>query len=414
MNSRTDHQLDEISKPRYIARQSILERSGRNYAYELLCRNLSSNTFTGDHKYATRTTLDGILLYGLQSLTDGQTAFIKCTIEDLTDGFIEVLPPSVTVIEVMETLNPTPDLIERCTQMKSLGYRFALRDFRWTPQVEPLMQLADYIKVDFRQSDTAARRSMLSSLHNCSAKLLAEKVETRNEYEQACSEGFFLFQGYYFCEPQTLKKGNIPANVQVQLEIFGSLQKEDLDFRQLAKMVAKDPAITYRILRMVNSAVFGIRGEINSIEAALVAIGLENFRRIVYLALTASASTDQSRSALRLALARARFCELSSKLTGHDATEQYLLGLFSLLPAILQISMEEAVSAIAFRSTIHDALFGVYNDAALLLRWIEAYENGDWSGCDVAASKLRVSGESLQQYAVDGMIWADHLMLAIQ
>jgi EAL and modified HD-GYP domain-containing signal transduction protein len=414
MNSRTVDQLDDTSQPRYIARQSILERNGRNYAYELLYRKSSANAFTGNHEQATRTTLDGILLYGLQTLTNGQTAFIKCTLDDLTDGLVEVMPPSVTVLEVLEALNPTPDLVAKCTQMKSMGYRIALRDFRWAPQIEPLIQLADYIKVDFRKSDEAARRSMLPSLRDCSSRLLAEKVETRNEFEQACSEGFSLFQGYYFCEPQTLKKGNIPANIRIQLEILGSLQKEDLDFRQVAKMVAKDPAITYRILRMVNSAIFGIRGEINSIEAALAAIGLENLRRILCLAITASASTDQSQSALRLALARARFCELSSKLTSHDATEQYLLGLFSLLPAILEISMEDAVSAIAFRSTIVDALFGVCNDTALLLRWIEAYEKGDWSGCDENVGRLRVSGDSLQQYAVDAMIWADHLMLAIQ
>ncbi|MCL5263292.1 MAG: hypothetical protein M1568_03365 [Acidobacteria bacterium] len=128
---------------RYIARQPILDCRGRNFAYELLFRRAPEDAFHGESEQATRTTLDNLVLYGLQTLTNGKTAFINCTLQALNSGVVELLPPRVTVLEVLETIEPSPELAARCMYLKSQGYRIALDDFRWVPGIESLVQLAD-------------------------------------------------------------------------------------------------------------------------------------------------------------------------------------------------------------------------------------------------------------------------------
>jgi EAL and modified HD-GYP domain-containing signal transduction protein len=302
---------------------------------------------------------------------------VNCTLEALTDGLVDVLAPRTTVLEVLERIEPTPALAKTCERLKSMGYRIALDDFQWVEGIEPLVALADYIKVDFLQSDAAERSAMLERLRGSRAVLLAEKVETREEFEQASREGFTLFQGYFFCRPDVMTKRDIPANAMAQMELLRELQQKDLDFRAVSRVVERDPAITYRLLRTVNAAGTGVRGELFSVEKALMALGEDRFRRMVTLAVAAALSSGGSKEALRLALFRARFCELGAALTGREGTEQYLLGLFSLLPAMLQISMEEAVETIGPRAEIREALMGECNHDSRLLRWVEFYMRGE-------------------------------------
>lgn len=405
--------LEGCCAQRYIARQPILDRHGRTFAYELLFRSAPEDAFHGESEQATRTTIDNLLLYGLQKLTDGKTAFVNCTLQALNDGLVELLPPRVTVFEVLETIEPSPELAATCMHLKSRGYRIALDDFRWVPGIESLVELADYIKVDFLQSDKDERTDILRRLRGSSAVLLAEKVETQEVFEHALREGFTLFQGYYFCHPQLMTHQDIPANAEAQLELLRNLQQKNLNFQSISKVVERDPAISYRILRLANSAAVGARGEINSVEKALIVLGEDRFRHIAALTIATALSSGRPAEVLRLALARARFCELGAGLTGCDATEQYLLGLFSLLPAMLQISMEDALATIAFRTEIRNALMGECNADSCLLRWIESYSHGHWSSCDLIANELQIDPDPLQQCAMDAMNWADKMLHSV-
>jgi EAL and modified HD-GYP domain-containing signal transduction protein len=165
---------------------------------------------------------------------------------------------------------------------------------------------------------------------------------------------------------------------------------------------------------MVNSAGTGMRGEIFSVDKALLVVGEERFRRVATLAVAAALTTGRTREALRLALARARFCELGAGLTGRPVTEQYLLGLFSLLPAMLQMQMEDAIEAIAPRAEIRAALMGECNEDSRLLRWVEFYMRGEWLRCDEIALELGVAASQLRQCAMDAMSWADTNLHALK
>lgn len=392
---------------RYYARQPILNAQGAVYAYELLFRQGPEAEFRGDGDEATKAMLDNTVVYGLDRLTGGLPAFVNCTREALTSRLVEVLPPSLTVLEILETVEPTPELLTACERLKDRGFALALDDFIWRPDYEPFVEIADYIKVDFALSDSNQRRALMKRIKSKRLKMLAEKVQTREEFEQACAEGFTLFQGYYFCKPALVQKSDIPANKITQLELLRSLQTGNFDLRRVSQLVERDPAIAYRLLRLVNSPMFIYRQEVRSVEEALIVVGENAFRRIATLAIAGSFAADNPAEVLRMAFIRARFCELAAHSAGFDPTEQYLLGMFSLLPAMLRIPMDQAISSLALREPIHAALLGETIPERSLLSWIEASESGDWQKCDTIQQHIRVDEAKLSGWAAEAVTWAE-------
>ncbi|HUX27274.1 MAG TPA: HDOD domain-containing protein [Terracidiphilus sp.] len=399
--------LDELpGRHRYVARQPILDLHGKVRGYELLFRSGPEEIFRGDGDHATRTMLDNTVLFGLEKLTGGLPVFVNCTLEALTGQLVDVLPPSMTVLEVLETIEPTPEVIAACRRLKSLGFRLALDDFVWAPQFEPLVEIADYVKVDFLQSGRDERRQLLRRLQCKATALLAEKIETQQDYEEACAEGFTLFQGYYFCRPTLLKHRAVPANRLSQFEILRALKHSPLDLGAVSQLVKRDAGLTYRLLRLVNSPMCAVRQEIRSVRTALLVVGEDTFRRIAMLAIVSEFNASQPAEILRMALVRARFCELASTLCALDFTEQYLLGLFSLLPAMLQVSMTELTPALPLRDSIRDALLGAPGRERCLLQWIESNERGDWRQCDAIALSNGLDQDRLADYAGQAVEWA--------
>jgi EAL and modified HD-GYP domain-containing signal transduction protein len=392
---------------RYVARQPILDLRGGVHGYELLFRAAPEAAFRGDGDLATRTMLDNTVMFGLEKLTGGLPAFVNCTREALTEDLVHVLPPGRTVLEILETLEPTPDLVDACRKLKSAGFRLALDDFIWHEKFAPLVELADYIKVDFSLTGAAERKLLLQRLRGLSVALLAEKVETQEEYKQACAEGFTLFQGYYFCRPTLLENRKVPANRLSQFEILQMMRSDSLDLRELTRVVKREASLTYRLLRLVNSPMCPMRQEVNSIEAALLAVGEDSFRRIATLAITSELNGDQPQEILRMTFVRARFCELAAERFGMDPTEQYLVGVVSLLPAMLRVPMQELTPALPLRNAIRLALEGAQNAERKLLAWVECHERADWDACDEVVRANRLNQDLLMSCYAEAMVWAE-------
>jgi EAL and modified HD-GYP domain-containing signal transduction protein len=208
----------------------------------LLFRAGPEAAFRGDGDMATRTMLDNTVIFGLEKLTGGLPAFVNCTRESLTEDLVYVLPASMTVLEILENLEPSPQLINACRKLKSEGFRLALDDFAWKPKFEPLVKMADYIKVDFMLTGAQERQSLLWRLRGESVALVAEKIETQEEYKQACAEGFTLFQGYYFCRPVLMENRKIPANRISHIAILQVLQSDVVDLRKLTRLLKRGTA----------------------------------------------------------------------------------------------------------------------------------------------------------------------------
>lgn len=395
---------------RYVARQPILNLRGEVYAYELLFRSGSKAAFREDGDLATRTMLDNSVIFGMEKLTAGLPGFVNSTMESLTERLVEVLPPSITVLEILETLEPTAKLIAACRRLKAAGYRIALDDFIWEPKFEPLVELADYIKVDFTLTDAMGRQELFKRLIDAAAVLVAEKVETQEEYKQACAEGFTLFQGYYFCRPLLLKYQKVPANRLSYIQILELLQHDPLDKHRLSELVRRDASLAYRFLRLVNSPVCAIRQEVSSITSALILVGDDGIRRIITLAITSAFNAKQPPEILRMALVRGRFCELAAGLFSLAQAEQYLLGMFSMLPAMLRIPMADVAPVLSLREKTREALLGAVILESSLLRWVEFHERGDWENCDAIVQSHGLNqGELVRCYA-QAIVWAEAVL----
>lgn len=398
---------------RCVARQPILDIRGNVHGYELLFRSGPFETeFTGDGDAATRAVLDDTVLFGLERLSGGETVFVNCTQESLEQRLVRVLPPKQAVLEILETLDPTPVLLEACRELKSQGFRLALDDFEWKPEWQEFTALADYIKVDISKTSHESRLELIDKLRGTTAQLIAERVETPADLSQALREGFGLFQGFHFCRPVLVENREIPANKLVYLEMFGALAQHPLNTRRVSELIKHDPSLTYRLLRMVNSPVYGLGQVIRSIHAALVMIGDDMFRRLAILAAASELKGNQPMELLSMAFHRGRFCELAAPFTGRDPSEQYLVGILSLLPAMLNVPMERVVQNLPLRVEVRDALLGLRNAERITLEWLLCYERGEWSYCDLLAQTGSLIPAPLPRLYAEALLWAESMSLA--
>jgi EAL and modified HD-GYP domain-containing signal transduction protein len=401
---------EPVGGVRYVARQPILDLRGKVHGYELLFRDGPEAVFRGDGNAATRTMLDNTVLYGLGRLTAGLPAFVNCTEESLTRDLVHVMPSGMTVLEILEDIEPPRPVIEACRYLKASGFRLALDDFVWRPGIEPLVEIADYIKIDFSICDREERRRLLDRLSRMTVALVAEKVETAEQVCEARDEGFMLLQGFYFCRPVLMENRKVPANRLSQVEILRLMRSERLDLRELTRQVERDTSLTYRLLRLMNSPACAMQQEVRSVQAALIAVGEETFRRMATLAITSELNAGQPAELLRMACVRARFCELGALFAGLDETEQYLLGLLSLLPAMLRMPMRELAPSLPLRNEIRRALEGEKIPERSLLCWLEAHERGNWDMCDLIADQRDLEQEDLFACYEEALRWAESVL----
>jgi EAL and modified HD-GYP domain-containing signal transduction protein len=239
------------------------------------------------------------------------------------------------------------------------------------------------------------------------AQLIAERVETQEVFETLKAEGFTLFQGYYFCRPVRSSLVRSPSNMQVYLELLAVVQRSPVDIHAASHLLRRDASLAYRLLRLVNSPLYAVRGEISSLEQALLIVGEELFRHLVVLAISGAAAGSQNSALLRLALHRTRFCELASKLWQLDSDEQGLVGLVSLLPAILKAKMESIAEILPMRPAIREALLGADVIERGPLSWLECFESGDWEGCASVEEKFGIPEPELARFYNEAIQWAD-------
>ena len=363
----------------FFARQPILDRKRQVFGHEFLFRSGTENHFVGytpaaAHQ-ATLQMVDNSILYDFEWLAGGM-AFLNCTRDFLTSNVIGLLPRKSTVLELPDDIDPTPQIVETCRDIRVAGYQLALSNFRPRAGMERLLPLADYIKIDFRISDAAARRETLRyiSLKRSPARLIAEKVETQEEFDVAARDHFHFFQGFFFCEPVMLSRDQIPTNVLNHLALLAAVNKTAFDWWEIERLVRSDPALLYRLLRLVNSVGFATATQISSVHAALMILGEVKFRKLALLAVTTELSRNKPSELLFLALQRATFCELAAYSLHQDPSEQYLFGLISLFPALLGASVEQVVDMLPVSAPLKEAMLGKPNGISDALHTMLRYE----------------------------------------
>ncbi len=397
-----------IAGVHFVARQPILDMRGRVHGFKLLFRDEPSESGT-----ASQAMIESAAFHKLdrpselKQLTGKLIAFVPCAAEALSDQLAQSLPPTLTVLEIVASQQAPPELFETCEKLKALGFRLALDEFMGQPEFAPLLELVDYIKVDFERTEPEERRELLHRLRGKSIAMLARNLQTQKDYVKACQEGFTLFEGFWFCQPVMKRNRRPPASQLLRIEILQALQQNPLNLIKVSQLVKRDGPLTYQLLRVANSPLWALRQPVESIQAALIAVGDDAFRRIATLAIATEFNGDQPAELLCMAMIRARFCEVAGGRIGLDSFGQYLLGLLSLLPAMQGQPMSELVPALSVGNEIREALMGTKNSESVLLGWLESCERGDWAGCDAAAQAAGLNQKELVKNYVEAVAWAE-------
>jgi len=394
----------------FIARQPIFRRNRKVYAYELLFRSGLDNFFdpSQDGERATSNVVtESFLVLGIANVTMGHRAFINFSGPMILRGWPSLFPKEQTVVEVLEDVEVTTELVGACRSLVEQGYLLALDDFLYEPRFDPLLKLADIVKFDIRQmeDDELARQAEIMK-SRFKVRLLAEKVESDDEFTALMDMGFELFQGYFFRKPHIISGLDIPGSKLHYLEILRLVNDESFDFDQLARLIADDVSLSYKLLKYVNSPVFRRRSEISSLATAVAMVGVEELRRWLSLVMMSYMARDKPDELVRLAVIRGRFCEsVGAELEGRGRAGAYhTVGMFSLIDALLDRPMEELLSGLNLSREINDALTGrEENRLSLCLALVKAYETGRWERVTDAAAALGIDTDLLPPMFMDAL-----------
>jgi len=393
---------------RFIARQPIFDRRERVYAYELLFRSGMENRFTADDsEAAARDVADNFLSAGARALTQGRKAFLNCTREFLVNEYATVLPKEQTVIELLESVEPDAEVLAACRRLKNLGYVIALDDFVYSEKSQPLVDLANIIKIDFKLSGPADRRQAVAQFAPLGIKMLAEKVETRDEFAEARASGYVYFQGYFFCQPQIVPSRHIPAYKMHYLRILQAINKPELDRREVVALIDREVSLCYKLLRFVNSALFGFRRNVSSTQHAVELLGDQALRKWASIATVLGMAGNEPSELVQTALTRGRCCELLAGSLGprKDEASLFLLGIFSLMDAMLGRPLSEIVADLALPNLVRAALLGKSNRYRDILELVTACESGRWSAVSDLAHLLLLDESQISTAFLQAVDW---------
>jgi len=345
----------------YIARQPILTEKEKIFGYELLFRNANtSGAVINDDYQATATVMMNALnSFGFNSLVGGRKGFINVNARILLSGFIDLLPHGNTVLEILETQEPDKNFIELCRAFKEKGYSLALDDFTYNDSFRPLLDLVDYVKLDVLIQDREKLMETIQINQKYPAKILAEKVETKDDFQFCLELGCELFQGYFFAKPAVLTTKSLSASQVTLLELINGLAREE-EMDSLEKIFKKSPQLDIKLLTFINSAGFYLMQKVTSIRQAMMLLGYKNLQKWVALLLFAQDMEDfRSNPLLERAAIRGLMMEsIVRKITGSHSMGDtaFIVGILSLTHVLLGITMDELVSKLNLAQDIKDAL----------------------------------------------------------
>ena len=393
----------------FVARQPIFNSEKRIFAYELLFRTGISNGFPDIEGNIATTSLlsSSFFTVGIDKIAAGKLVFINFTEDLLLKGSPELFPQEKLMIEVLEDVEPTPEIIQKCRELKEKGYQLALDDFVYSKKFDELLELSDIIKVDFRLTPQDVIKNMVETLKEYNCKLLAEKVETYEEFEKALTLGFEYFQGYFFAKPEVLQNKDLSASQLTMMQLISNINTSEFDVGELEKLVVQDVSVSYKLLNYINSAHFSRIQPISSIRQAISFLGEKQFKMFVSLVATSKLAGEKPTELIRLSIIRARFLEQVANALNMDTNEMFLLGLFSLIDAMLDQKMVTILKKLPLTTNLNMALSDRSGDLRYYLRLVETYESGNWVAFRYAQKLIGLDAETIVEFYMDAITWAN-------
>lgn len=402
----------------FVARQPIFDRQDRLAGYELLYRNTATSTVADGaaaEAMCTDTVIHSFLDIGLDELTDGHRAFVNCTREFLLDGQVDLLPPEKVVIEVLETVGSDDAVVSACRRLSGRGYQLALDDYVDTDAYDALLRTVSIVKLDVLHQEHAALETVVQRLRQFPVQLVAERVETAEMHDMCRSLGFDLFQGYFYQRPELVARKEIPVSHAAMLQLLNMLRDPEATDAAVERGFRSDPSLTYKLLRIVNSAAVGGRG-VDSIGYAIRIVGRHMLYRWLALLMVSSMVTGNGLhdQLVEAALLRARLCELIAESSPHVRHSQalFMTGLFSMLDVLLRMPMRDVLSRVHVSDEIREAVMEGAGPYAAPLRLADAYQRGDWDQVDALAGSLGVLPMQMPWLYTKALTWVNEQITA--
>lgn len=382
----------------YVGRQPIFDTKKRTVAYELLYRSGTTNSFPGiDGTQATATIIHNVFCtIGIEEICQGKKAFINFTEQMLMAG-IPAINPSKLVVEILEDVTVKPELVAACKMLFDKKYVLALDDFIFDKSFDVLLPLTSIIKVDWRAMKDKDMKTYLQELKDCDIVLLAEKIETQEEFDDALNLGFSLFQGYFFAKPSIIAQKDVSPGAHTMIKLMAELQRPDLDFSRLSKVIEQDASMCYKLLRIINSASFGLRNPVSSIQQAMAMIGEIELKKWFALLLLANMNKKQPEEVGVSTFTKSRFAERLAFSTNRSdiASDVFFAALLSRLDLLVGRPLEELIADLPLSDEIKAALLEHRGSIAPYLELADAYERVDEEGISRYAHVLGLSMESV-------------------
>lgn len=365
----------------FVGRQAIYDRSLKIHAYELLYRsggNSREANFASGDMATAQVLSDAFLEIGAQRLVGDVPCFLNLTEGFLTGELPLPLPPDRVVVEILEDIIPTEAVIEGVRRIRDRGVRIALDDYVYREGIEPLLEMAEYVKIDLRAQDRDATRALVEELRKWNVKLLAEKVETEAELKFCEALGFDYFQGFFLTKPELVKGHRVPANRVGLLRILSRLLDPNVEMKDLGELISQDVSLAYKLMRHSNSTLFAPQEEIKAIQHSLVLLGLRAVREIVSLIILIDLD-ERPGDLVAQSLTRAKMCEGLAERAGHDdPSEFFTVGLFSTLDALTRVPMHVVLADLPLSEQLAGALLDGTGQMGAALACVRAHERGDW------------------------------------
>lgn len=396
----------------YAARQPILDKEKKLYAYELLFRDSIVNVFPdiGADEATTKMIEASNFNLGISEFTGNKPAFINFTLETLIRGYPETLTTEEVVVEILETVKPGKKLLSICKGLHEKGYTIALDDYIHQTVWQHFYPFIHIIKIDWQDTTIDTIKAVKIAINDFPhIKLLAEKVETYQEYNHAVELGFELFQGFFFAKPEMVKTKSLSPSQIAMAELLYETSKKDLDLASITSVFERDVTLSYKLLRYANSAIFKRRNEISTIKQALVILGSAELKRFLGLMFALNVNPDKPSELINSAMARAKFCELmaSEVKPQVDSSIAFLTGLLSLIDAIVDEDLASILSKLPLAQEIKDTLLTRKGVIAAFIMLLECIEHAEWSKTSLVMEKFGLEKTTVVKHYNEAIAWAD-------
>jgi len=364
----------------YVGRQPILDREYKTTAYRLMFQQADDGgNKLSQTEQSAQLLVHGLMDIGLQEISNNLPVYIPATREFLVRGAVSEFPHDLLGVELDADMSADDEVLAVCASLRQQGYRLMLNGVRNTADYEILLEVADSVLVDIRDDNLAEK---IQPIHTQIKQLIAGYVDTQQAHERATALGCNSFEGYFFCRPQIVEGRQLPESslgvMQALQEVMSAEAISDVE-----GVIIRDVTLSYRLLKHINSAAFGLRSSVESVRQALGLLGLSNIRQWLSILLLAEAGQDKPLELVRVAMLRGKILEgIAEQRNPERKADYFLLGLFSVIDAILGISMQDALAKLTLPDDLYQGLTAADNDYGRLLQLVIAMEQGEWQQVD--------------------------------